>query len=176
MADQRAQALSVLRQLVDKAAPYVSGHEANIFSSLVRLRGLYPTQSLVSTNIDEVAEELLPIADPSTSITAIVNILNHDDQHDLLKQQSWCLAMTTIAQLLRSPNMPTFHDSDWTDLGAIAQRALEDDDPEVRRSCMAMCVEMQKHIGDQDKLFNQYLPGLNDGHRNLLTYYIARGL
>ena len=177
MADVRAQALSVLKQLVNKAAPYFRNHEVDVFSTLIQLRGYYPTQSLVSTNIEEVAEDFIPIADPSPSISSIVSILSQDDrEHSFLKGQSWCLALSALSQLIKTAKPSALPEARWQDLGAVAVKALEDEDPEIRRSCTTMCVVMQKRIGDQEKFFDRYMTGLDEGHRNLLTYYFARGL
>lgn len=170
-----------------------------MYTSLIRLRGFYATQSNVSTNIDELIEDYLHIADSSTSIASILTMLlkspspssssssisnnsgtkpqsDHlqlQSQSRNLQPQSCVLALTTLSHLIKSAKS-TALEGFWAKLGTVAVRSMDDKDPEVRKSCVGMCVEMRGRLGDDDRLFGSYLSGLGEGHRNLLTYYFAR--
>lgn len=53
-------------------------------------------------------------------------------------------------------------------------QTLEDEDSEVRRSCVTMCIEMHSKLNDDQRLFDDILKGLKSGHQNLLAYYFAK--
>lgn len=55
----------------------------------------------------------------------------------------------------------------------VAQ-SLDDEDAEVRRACVAMCIEMHSKLNDDERLFDEILKGMKSGHQNLLTYYFAK--
>jgi CLIP-associating protein 1/2 len=53
-------------------------------------------------------------------------------------------------------------------------QSLDDEDAEVRRSCVSMCIEMHSKLGNDERLFDEIFKGLKSGHQNLLTYYFAK--
>ena len=59
-------------------------------------------------------------------------------------------------------------------LGKVAVKGMEAQDSEVRRNCVDLCVALNKKIGDEARLFEEVLVGLEAGVQNLLTYYFAR--
>jgi len=192
-----------LKQLVNKASPYFRNHENDILPPLIKLRGQYPTQSHVSTNIDEVTEDYLNIAEPLPAISTILALLlksptsssssssvssnvsanvnantpvaqnSQTSSTTQLQPQSRVLALTTLTTLIKNAKSALLEGS-WGKLGTVAVRSMDDEDPEVRRCCVNMCVEMRSKLRDDERLFANYLSGLSEGHRNLLVYYFAR--
>jgi CLIP-associating protein 1/2 len=53
-------------------------------------------------------------------------------------------------------------------------QSLHDDDSEVRRACVAMCIELHSKLNDDERLFDDILKGMKSGHQNLLAYYFAK--
>lgn len=119
-ADLRVQGLLVLKQLLSKTAPYFSRHEPAVLRTLIDLRGKYPTQSHVTTGIEEIVEEFLALADPSTGIDAILNMMLPKDTTGFRPPtQSWCMSLTCLAALVRSSKVPTL-EPQFTMLGQLA--------------------------------------------------------
>ncbi|KAH0612578.1 uncharacterized protein H6S33_008958 [Morchella sextelata] len=173
-ADLRVQGLLVLKQLLSKTAPYFSRHEPAVLRTLIDLRGKYPTQSHVTTGIEEISEEFLALVDPYTGIEAILNMMLPKDAPGFRPPtQSWCMALTCLAALVRSSKASTL-DPQMPRLGVLAVKSLDDEDAEVRRSCVSMCIEMHSKLGNDERLFDEIFKGLKSGHQNLLTYYFAK--
>ncbi|KAF8457572.1 clasp N terminal-domain-containing protein [Kalaharituber pfeilii] len=174
-ADLRVQGLLVLKQLLSRAAPYFSSHEAAVLRTLIDLRGKYPTQSHVTTGIEEISEEFMNMVDPVASIDAILNIIHPEDKDESYNPpiQSWCMGLKCLATLIRSSKAEAL-DKEMSRLGQLALKSLDAQDAEIRKSCVSMCVELNSKIGDSQKLFDEVLKGLTSGHQNLLTYYFAK--
>lgn len=173
--DLRVQGLLVLKQLLAKAAPYFAHHETDLLQTLINLRGKYPTQPQIATTIEEISEEYLLIADPKVGIDVILDMnlpFNEPDYRP--KTQSWCMSLSCLAAFVRA-SRASILESQYARLGTLAVKSLEDEDPEVRRSCVTMCIEMHSKLNDDERLFNEVLRGVKSGHQNLLTYYFARG-
>ena len=59
-------------------------------------------------------------------------------------------------------------------LGKVAVKGMEAEDSEVRRNCVDLCVALNKKVGDEARLFEEVLVGLESGIQNLLTYYFVK--
>lgn len=120
VADLRVQGLLVLKQLLSKTAPYFSRHEPAVLRTLIDLRGKYPTQSHVTTGIEEIVEEFLALADPATGIEAILNMmLPKDKPAARTPTQSWCMSLSCLAALVRGSRVPTL-EPQFARLGQLA--------------------------------------------------------
>ncbi|KAL7273511.1 suppressor of tub2 mutation [Rhizina undulata] len=172
--DLRIQGLLVLKQLLSKAAPYFTQHEPAVLSTLINIRGKYPTQSHVTTGIEEISEEFMAVADPSHGIDAILNLMLPEGDPSYRPQtQSWCMGLTCLAALVRASKIGTL-ERQFEKLGQLAVKSLDDEDAEVRRACVAMCIEMHSKLNDDERLFDEIFQGMKSGHQNLLTYYFAK--
>lgn len=119
-ADLRVQGLLVLKQLLSKTAPYFTRHEAAVLRTLIDLRGKYPTQSHVTTGIEEIVEEFMAIVDPATGIEAILNISFPLDKPGFRQAtQSWCMSLTCLAALVRASKASSL-ELQFTRLGQLA--------------------------------------------------------
>lgn len=49
-----------------------------------------------------------------------------------------------------------------------------EDEAEVRRSCVPVCIEINAKLRDPERLFDDILGGMKVGHQNLLAYYIQK--
>lgn len=59
-------------------------------------------------------------------------------------------------------------------LGRLSVKSMEAQDAEVRKDAVEMCVELYRKVGDEARMFDEVLAGLNAGTQNLLTYYFAK--
>ncbi|KAK6343469.1 suppressor of tub2 mutation [Orbilia blumenaviensis] len=189
LADVRAQGVQLLRLLMNKAAPYFTGREHGVFPVTFKLRGEYPTQSPVSSNIDDMVEDYLKgVADPGVALPTITSFLMATtpdasvgaDGIGKKNAGSNVLALKTLAAFVKESDEEDL-ESQWGAIGAIAKKYMEDEDPEVRRAVVNVCVEMKKRFVEngnaeegEARLWKDCLAGLTEGQRNLLTYYFAR--
>lgn len=119
-ADLRVQGLLVLKQLLSKTAPYFSRHESAVLRTLIDLRGKYPTQSHVTTGIEEIVEEFLALADPATGVEAVLNMmLPKDTSVSRTPTQSWCMSLSCLAALVRGSKTSTL-EPQFARLGQLA--------------------------------------------------------
>lgn len=119
-ADLRVQGLLVLKQLLSKTAPYFSRHEPAVLHTLIDLRGKYPTQSHVTTGIEEIVEEFLALADPATGVEAVLNMmLPKDTSLSRTPTQSWCMSLSCLAALVRASKVSTL-EPQFARLGQLA--------------------------------------------------------
>lgn len=119
-ADLRVQGLLVLKQLLSKTAPYFSRHEPAVLHTLIDLRGKYPTQSHVTTGIEEIVEEFLALADPATGIEAVLNMMLPKDKPTARPPtQSWCMSLSCLAALVRGSKVSTL-EPQFSRLGQLA--------------------------------------------------------
>lgn len=49
-----------------------------------------------------------------------------------------------------------------------------DDEAEIRRSCVPVCIEINAKVRDPERLFDDILGGMKVGHQNLIAYYIKK--
>lgn len=119
-ADLRVQGLLVLKQLLSKTAPYFSRHESAVLRTLIDLRGKYPTQSHVTTGIEEIVEEFLALADPATGVEAVLSMmLPKETSVSRTPTQSWCMSLSCLAALVRGSKVSTL-EPQFTRLGQLA--------------------------------------------------------
>ncbi|KAI5779218.1 clasp N terminal-domain-containing protein [Geopyxis carbonaria] len=172
--DLRVQGLLVLKQLLIKAAPYFAHYEPQILSTLISVRGRYPSQSHITSGLEEISEEYMQIADPQAGIDAILDITIPKD-NPRLKQStpSWCMSLSCLAVLVRASKLSAL-ETQLARLGQLAVKSLDDEDSEVRRSCVAMCIEVHSKLNDDERLFDDIFKGMKSGHQNLLAYYFAK--
>ena len=113
--------------------------------------------------------------DPAVSIDAILNTILPEDKDSsyVPPTQSWCMGLRCLGYLIRNSRLEAL-ETDMKRLGQLALKSLDAQDPEVRKSCVTMCVEMNSKVGDPQRLFDEVLRGLASGHQNLLTYYFAK--
>ncbi|KAF3903120.1 hypothetical protein ABW21_db0205064 [Orbilia brochopaga] len=198
LADARAQGIQLLRQLMSKATPYFSGREHIIFPVVFKLRGEYPTQSPVSVNIEETMEEYVAsVADAGVAIPTITRFLvvktpnaGGAGPDGKKKAGANVLALRTLGGFVKDAEEEDLS-GQWEAIGAIAKRYMEDEDPEVRRAVVNVCVEMRRRFvgsaaaaagadaskakaAGEERLWRDCLGGLSEGQRSLLTYYFAR--
>ncbi|KAJ6256902.1 suppressor of tub2 mutation [Drechslerella dactyloides] len=197
LADVRAQGIQLLRQLMSKATPHFSGREHSLFPVVFKLRGEYPTQSPVSVNIEETMEEYVAsVADAGVAIPTITRFLvvktpgaGGAGPDGRKKAGANVLALRTLGGFVKDAEEEDLT-GQWEAIGAIAKRYMEDEDPEVRRAVVNVCVEMRRRFvkivaaegvdggkaqaAGEERLWRECLGGLSEGQRNLLTYYFAR--
>ncbi|KAK6346718.1 suppressor of tub2 mutation [Orbilia brochopaga] len=197
LADVRAQGIQLLRQLMSKATSYFSGREHILFPVVFKLRGEYPTQSPVSVNIEETMEEYVAsVADAGVAIPTITRFLvvktpnaGGAGPDGKKKAGANVLALRTLGGFVKDAEEDDLS-GQWEAIGAIAKRYMEDEDPEVRRAVVNVCVEMRRRFvgsaatggadagkakaAGEERLWKECLGGLSEGQRNLLTYYFAR--
>lgn len=92
-----------------------------MLTTLVTLRGKYPTQSHVTTGIEEISEEFLQVADPKTGIDALLNLaLTPAGEPTFRAQpQSWCMTLTCLAALVRASKVSSL-EPQFLRLGELA--------------------------------------------------------
>ncbi|KAK6525804.1 suppressor of tub2 mutation [Arthrobotrys megalospora] len=189
LADVRAQGVQLLRLLMNKATPYFTGREHSVFPVAFKLRGEYATQSPVSTNIDDMVEDYVKsVADSGVALPTITGFLMMTtpdagagtEGGGKKKGGANVLALKTLAAFIKDSDEEDL-ESQWDTIGAIAKRYMEDEDPEVRRAVVTVCVDMRKRFVNKGgveegeaRLWKDCLAGLTEGQRNLLTYYFAR--
>ncbi|KAF3178950.1 suppressor of tub2 mutation [Orbilia oligospora] len=189
LADVRTQGIQLLRLLMNKATPYFTGREHSVLPVAFKLRGEYPTQSPVSTNIDDTVEDYVKsVADSGIALPTITSFLMMTTPDagagaggtGKKKVGSNVLALKTLAAFVKESDEEDL-ESQWNAIGAIAKRYMEDEDPEVRRAVVEVCVGVRKGFvknGDVEegeaRLWKECLEGLTEGQKNLLTYYFAR--
>jgi CLIP-associating protein 1/2 len=62
-------------------------------------------------------------------------------------------------------------------LGQLAVRCMEDQDPDVRKANIELCVALHERIvgpGGETKAFWEAVAGAGEQQLNLLTYYLAK--
>jgi len=173
-ADLRVQGLLVLKQLT-RCAPYLSAHEAAILTTLIDLRGKYPTQSHVTTGIEDISDEFLTSVDPTISIDAVLNTIQPSDKPASYTPpiQGWCMGLALLGRLVKASKLEKL-ELEMGRLGKVAVKGMEAQDSEVRRNCVDLCVALNKKVGDEARLFEEVLVGLESGIQNLLTYYFVK--
>jgi CLIP-associating protein 1/2 len=83
------------------------------------------------------------------------------------------MSLTCLAALVRASKIASL-EPQFARLGQLAVKSLDDEDAEVRRACVSMCIEMHSKLRNDERLFDQILKGMKSGHQNLLTYYFAK--
>ncbi|KAF8453964.1 clasp N terminal-domain-containing protein [Terfezia claveryi] len=173
-ADLRVQGLLVLKQLT-RCGPYLSAHEAAILTTLIDLRGKYPTQSHVTTGIEDISDEFLASVDTTISIDAVLNTIQPADKPASYTPpiQGWCMGLALLGKLVKASKLEKL-EQEMGRLGKVAVKGMGAQDSEVRRNCVDLCVALNKKVGDEARLFEEVLVGLESGIQNLLTYYFVK--
>jgi CLIP-associating protein 1/2 len=115
--DLALQGLLVLKQLLNKAAPYFSHQEEGVLSTLIRVRGKYPAKTNITSAIEEISEKFVLLADPTAGIESLLKI-TLPGQMDL-KTPGWCMAISILAELVRT-SRPSFLETQLDRLGKMA--------------------------------------------------------
>lgn len=176
-ADLRIQAILVLRQLHSKARPYFSHHESHVLTTLIYLRGKYPSHAHVTTGIIELADDIVETANPATGTLHLLAHLESNPPPERLSKQGICLALSCLATFIKDGGIEgnyIEHIADLERIGDLVVKCLESEDADVRRATVGVACELQRIVADEGRLFEEILRGLKGGQKNLLTYYFAR--
>lgn len=89
-----------MKQLLNKAAPYFDRREEGVLSALIVIRGRYPAKTNITSAIEEISEIVVPIADPTAGIEALLKITASKQAE--LQTPGWCMILSILAELVRT--------------------------------------------------------------------------
>ncbi|RPA86820.1 ARM repeat-containing protein [Ascobolus immersus RN42] len=176
-ADLRIQALLVLRQLHSKAKPHFVHHEPRVLTTLIFLRGKYPSHAHVTTGIIELTDDLVETTtNPALGIDTLLSYLETPAPASS-NIHGTCLALSALATFIKAGGMAGNYIEQLANLerlGDLVVKNMEAEDAEVRRATVGVACELQRLVGDDRRLFEEVLKGLSAAKQGLLMYYFAR--
>ncbi|OLL21669.1 Protein stu-1 [Neolecta irregularis DAH-3] len=175
-AEHKAKALLALKNLLLNQTPYFGGHEKDVLTILLDLKGEAKNSTQITAGIDDILPEFTNLFDRIEGIKLFLEYIHSfidSSEGTGLHKESIVAAITCLALMLRSLTIAQIEEF-LQPLGTLGAKAMKNPDPEMRRASVSMLTSMHHVLLNDERLF-RLLGGLDAGKLNLLTYYFAKG-
>ncbi|QSL64059.1 hypothetical protein MERGE_000214 [Pneumocystis wakefieldiae] len=157
VSELKIQALFLLKYLFDHQSVYFDNHITNVFDVLLKFRSYDSNNNRVTCATEDMTFDIVSHFDP---------------KKHLLKQPVIVICLSSLAIFIKNLEK-TYLDKYLEKIPSLVIKALNDEDPEIRKESIAVCVSLNSIIKDSLEIFN-LLQGLTPAQQNLLVYYFAK--
>ncbi|KAG4305181.1 hypothetical protein PORY_001351, partial [Pneumocystis oryctolagi] len=175
----KIQALLLLKYLFDYQTLYFNNHILSVFDCLLKFRSDDFNTNRVICVIEEMMFDLVSRFEPQKGVASFLLYLDpylcdskDESKKHLLKQPNIVICLSSLAIFVKKLEK-TELDQHFEKISPLVLKALNDEDPEIRKESVAICVSINSVVKDSAEIFD-LLQGLTHGQQNLLTYYFAK--
>ncbi|XHG06949.1 hypothetical protein AWENTII_010121 [Aspergillus wentii] len=172
--DVKTQVLLAVRIMFAHNRDYFTVHCPKAMTALVKARRQYESNCHIVSGLDETADEIVAICEPSDVIDALLDLMWDEDKNEG-GYRAITMGVSVSSKILRRLNGSHVRLSERIvdRLGKFANQNLTDAQADVRRQVTDLCVQLHTQIACEER-FWRVLGSPRENSRNLLTYYIAR--
>ncbi|KAF2998879.1 suppressor of tub2 mutation [Curvularia kusanoi] len=178
----KSQALATIRAMLSLYRKETAKYFSRVLCTILQAKAQYENTSHIAGDMEATANEIVRYGQVSDCLNAVLTLA--EDKSTSISEASgstrtMTMSLRTLASLVEisgSRNVVLSQEQTHR-LGRLAVRCMEDQDPDVRKSNIELCVALHERIvgpGGETKAFWEAVAGAGEQQLNLLTYYLAK--
>ncbi|KAF9729348.1 suppressor of tub2 mutation [Paraphaeosphaeria minitans] len=192
IANLKVQALATIRAMLSLYRKETARHFSRVLCTLLQTKSQYENSSHIAIDIEATADEIVRYGQTSECLDAVLLLVEGTpaftptaspnsksssiSSPSVPSNRTTNMALSTLSSLIQisgAKNIPLTQEQ-TARLGKLAVRCLDDNDADVRKADIDVCVSLHERIGGDKEVFWKAVAGARDQHLNLLTYYLAK--
>lgn len=169
--DVKAQILGTIKLMYKKDRGSFRPHVPAGLESLLVTRSCYDARAHIVSGLELLADDLITLAEPKATITAISTRLQKEDM-TVEGCRILSMGLHVLKSLIESNKTFVPDDEEMAELCKLASRCLECSESGVRMDAVQLCVALHAQVGETP--FWTKLEGVKDDPKSLITYYIVK--
>lgn len=191
----KSQALATIRAMLSLYRKETAKYFSRVLCTILQAKAQHENTSHIAGDMEATANEIVRYGQVSDCLNAVLTLVEEmpastPTSSPNVKSSSTSVSVTgntrtitmslrTLASLVeisgsRSVNLSQ---EQTHRLGQLAVRCMEDQDPDIRKANIELCVALHERIvgpGGETKAFWEAVAGAGEQQLNLLTYYLAK--
>ncbi|AEO55216.1 hypothetical protein MYCTH_2298825 [Thermothelomyces thermophilus ATCC 42464] len=177
--DVKGQVVATINLLLRRMRASFQPHVSRSLESLVRARAAYEGRTHLVSALELLAADLAALGDASEIVLVLCRMLgaamdaDADPDTPEAAGRSLSMGLHVLRKMMEQRGagfVPS--DAELEELAGLAGRCLERTETAVRMDAVHLCVALHARVGAAR--FWEAVKGVNEGPKNLITYYIAR--
>lgn len=191
----KSQALATIRAMLSLYRKETAKYFSRVLCTILQAKAQHENTSHIAGDMEATANEIVRYGQVSDCLNAVLTLVEEmpastPTSSPNVKSSSTSVSVTgntrtitmslrTLASLVeisgsRSVNLSQ---EQTHRLGQLAVRCMEDQDPDIRKANIELCIALHERIvgpGGETKAFWEAVAGAGEQQLNLLTYYLAK--
>jgi CLIP-associating protein 1/2 len=199
-ANLKVQALATIRAMLSLYRKETAKYFSRVLCTILQTKAQYDNTSHIAIDLESTADEIVRYGQTSDCLNAVLSLVENTPASPASTPTSSpnsksstasismsgptrtvTMALTTLASLIQISGAKnvTLSPEQTSRLGKLAVRCMDDQDADVRKSDIELCVALHERIAgpgaeQEDDGFWRAVAGAREQHLNLLTYYLAK--
>lgn len=192
VANLKVQALATVRAMLSLYRRETAKHFPRVLCTLLRTKTQYDNSSHISIDLEATADEIVRYGQTAECLNAVLALVEGTptstptsspnskassiSQPSVPSNRTTTMALYTLSSLIQISGAKSIAltPEQTSRLGKLAVRCLDDNDADVRKADIDVCISLHERIGAEKEAFWKAVAGAREQHLNLLTYYLAK--
>jgi CLIP-associating protein 1/2 len=184
----KSQALATIRAMLSLYRKETAKYFSRVLCTILQAKAQHENTSHIAGDMEATANEIVRYGQVSDCLNAVLALVedmpastpNSSPSASVTgSTRTMTMSLRTLASLVEiSGSRNSILTREQTHrLGQLAVRCMEDQDPDVRKANIELCVALHERIvgpGGETKAFWEAVAGAGEQQLNLLTYYLAK--
>jgi CLIP-associating protein 1/2 len=195
-ANLKVQALATIRAMLSLYRKETAKYFSRVLCAVLRTKGQYENTSHIAVDLESTADEIVKYGQTSDCLNAVLSLI--EDSHSSTPTSSpnskssiassagagstrtVTMALSTLASLIliSGAKNVSLSPEQTARLGKLAVRCMDDQDADVRKANIELCITLRERITpvgeEENDIFWRAVAGAREQHLSLLTYYLAK--
>ena len=184
----KSQALATIRAMLSLYRKETAKYFSRVLCTILQAKSQHENTSHIAGDMEATANEIVRYGQVSDCLNAVLALVENKSASTPNSSPSasasgstrtMTMSLRTLASLVEISGSRNFTLSreQTHRLGQLAVTCMEDQDPDVRKANIELCVALHEQIvgpGGETKAFWEAVAGAGEQQLNLLTYYLAK--
>lgn len=184
----KSQALATIRAMLSLYRKETAKYFSRVLCTILQAKAQHENTSHIAGDMEATANEIVRYGQVSDCLNAVLALVENMPASTPTSSPSasatgstrtMTMSLRTLASLVEisGSRNSTLTREQTHRLGQLAVRCMEDQDPDVRKANIELCVALHERIvgpGGETKAFWEAVAGAGEQQLNLLTYYLAK--
>jgi CLIP-associating protein 1/2 len=184
----KSQALATIRAMLSLYRKETAKYFSRVLCTVLQAKAQHENTSHIAGDMEATANEIVRYGQVSDCLNAVLALVedmpastpNSSPSTSVTgSTRTMTMSLRTLASIVEiSGSRNSILTREQTHrLGQLAVRCMEDQDPDVRKANIELCVALHERIvgpGGETKAFWEAVAGAGEQQLNLLTYYLAK--
>lgn len=187
----KVQALATIRAMLSLYRKETARYFSRVLCSLLQTKAQYENTSHIAIDLEATADEIVRYGQTAECLDAVLSLVEDtpvttpasspNSKSSLVStsvrsNRTTTMALSTLSSLIHISGAKnvTLTSEQTARLGKLAVRCLDDEDADVRKADIDVCLALHERIGAEKEAFWKAVAGAREQHLNLLTYYLAK--
>ncbi|KAI1007191.1 hypothetical protein K3495_g1028 [Podosphaera aphanis] len=170
--DVKTQILATIKLMFKKDRDAFRSYVTKGIETLLVTRSAYDSRTHIVSGLELLSNELLSLAEPSSTANIISAHLKMQDTTPLHDSRSLSIGLHMLKELLNTKEGFIPSETLVAEMCSLAVTSLESNESGVRLDAVQLCVALHAKVGEG--IFWKALGDMRDDPKSLLTYYIVK--